>query len=328
MGLHDVLERCKVWIGEPENMRDVRHRYRVFPQFPNVSAVYCDTKLNVAKLVYSFWTPTTTEKQIELAASVYDLVAAVLGPLGKDKDPSAVKRLDEKFVRPSMSRWMMLWPKQYAKQRFGIRTHIDVDHDPIIPALRQWMSDTDNQQPAPTYPALGVPDLRPTEVIPEALQAMDPDVWPSLQCVGLERLCKNMMWAYHRSAGQPIAAAEQPHDERLRQFRRIITTDGDELSCREITELFGWECAKDTFLLKTITEVLMSKAQRSGGPVPTSMWYNTERGGVALWRYALCLREMRVAIIFVTRLRLGGADISFLARNIATCLPVGTKCVS
>ena len=63
----------------------------------------------------------------------------------------------------------------------------------------------------------------------------------------------------------------------------------------------------------------MSNAQRIGGPVPTSMWYNTERGNVALWRHALCLREMRVAIIFVTRLRLGGADISFLARNIATC---------
>ena len=166
------------------------------------------------------------------------------------------------------------------------------------------------------------------EVIPQALQAMDPDVWPSLQCVGLERPCSKLMSAYRRSEGRPIAAAEKPHDERLRQFRRIKDGNGEELSCRQINECFGWDCAHDTLLLKTITEALMSSAQRIGGPVPTSMWYNTERGSVALWRHALCLREMRVAIIFVTRLRLGGADVSFLARDIATFLPGATKSVA
>ena len=61
MGLHDVLERCKVWMYEPENMRSIQYRCRVFPQFPKVSAGYCDTKVNVTTLVHSFWNQVTTD---------------------------------------------------------------------------------------------------------------------------------------------------------------------------------------------------------------------------------------------------------------------------
>ena len=61
LGLHDVLERCKVWMGEPENMQGIRHRSRVFPQFPKVSAGYCDIKVNVTTLVHSFWNEMTTD---------------------------------------------------------------------------------------------------------------------------------------------------------------------------------------------------------------------------------------------------------------------------
>ena len=174
--------------------------------------------------------------------------------------------------------------------------------------------------PAPTYPALGVDDHRPAEVVTPVLRAMDADVWPLLRRAGLERACAKLLAAYHRSQGCPVLATDPPHDERLRQFHRI--TDGKpELPWRAITECLGWGCAPDTTLIKALTEAQMQSPHRPGGPQPTASWYNNHTGSVALWRYGACLWEMRVAAVFVQRLRLGGANVNFLARDITSTLP-------
>ena len=217
-----------------------------------------------------------------------------------------------------MKEWCILWPKRSAAQPLVITTYLDVERDPIIQQLRDWIASDD--RPAPTYPALGVVDLRPVEMVPLALRATDTDVWPMLRRAGLERACAKQMDAYHRSQGTHVAAADAPHDERLRQYRRLVEAGVEELSCRQINEILGWGCANDTALLKAITEVLMQYPNRLGGPITTTaLWYNASNGNVVLWRHGLCLWEMRLAVIFVTRLRLGGADVSFLARDIATC---------
>ena len=139
---------------------------------------------------------------------------------------------------------------------------------------------TSDANPAPTYPALGVEDLRPAEVVPPVLRAMDPDVWPILRRAGLERACTKLLAAYHRSQGCPVPAADPPHDERLRQFRRI-TEGADELPWRAIAECLGWGCAPDTTVIKALTEAQMQSPHRPGGPQPTVSWYNNRTGSVA-----------------------------------------------
>ena len=45
-----------------------------------------------------------------------------------------------------------------------------------------------------------------------------------------------------------------------------------------------------------------------------ALWY--EAATPALWRWRMCLWEMRMATAFVARLRLGGGDVGYLAHDI------------
>ena len=46
-----------------------------------------------------------------------------------------------------------------------------------------------------------------------------------------------------------------------------------------------------------------------------ALWYDAG-AKPALWRWTHCLWEMRMATAFVARLRLGGADLGFLAHDV------------
>ena len=197
-----------------------------------------------------------------------------------------------------------------------ILTWLDVDRDPIVPQLREWMRTADGSSNPPVYPAVGVPDERPPEPVPEALRAIaDDDVWPLIVRVVLPRRQVDRLHEYYRrSDHEGVLAAKVPHDERLRQYRRILRhRSPPNLSMREFSDIFHWNCSRDTSVLKAIVQRLM---QRPGGPVqPTSSWYD-HHNKVAMWSPHVCLWELRLAVVFITRLRRGGMDLTFLARDI------------
>jgi hypothetical protein len=323
--IRDTLQRIKEWIGAL--VPRVQHRMRVFPKLPGIAAVYCPAAVNVSQLAQRFCGgPATDAAPVRprrpLPPGVFNLAAAVLEPLGLQEGDEQyrdhVGQLDLRFHRPTAEHWAVLWPPQ-PSNKLLLLTHIDVERDPIVPVLREWIQ-YGAQEPAPAYPATGVIDYRPTEVIPPALHAMDPDVWPLLRRAGLDRACNKYLDAYHRSQGLTVPAAEPPLDERLRQFRRLTSQCDGELTYRQVSDCLGWHhVAHDVQVVKAITDALMRCPARSTGPIPTSLWY-VKRGNAARWRWSTCLAEMRVAAVFVTRLRLGGADVSFLARDIAACV--------
>lgn len=325
----EALRRIERWARQDGHLRGIRHQLRALPRWSDVVVVYCDIQANHELLVQAYWQPVVAAPPESVSHGAQDLVQAVLGTMGMEIDRRVmsqclaggnavtVKRLDDGFVRPTMSDWPLLWAKRSPKQPLVIPTYIDVAQDPIIARLREWMSSPENR-PAPEFPVTGGVDQRPREPVPDTLQAIDPDVWPIMQRAGLGRVLARHRDAYDRSQSLRVAAAETPHDERLRQYRRMVAAGGEELSCRQINDLFGWGCANDTTLLKAITEVLMRDPDRVGGPVATTpLWYGTTKGSVALWRHRMCLLEMRRAIILVTRLRCGGADVTFLARDVS-----------
>ena len=118
-------------------------------------------------------------------------------------------------------RWEVLWPiTTAAKLKQGIIwSYIDGDQDPIVSQLRAWLLTNDMDSQPPVYPA--ATDPRPVEIVPPMLQALSCDVWPALERVALERVCRNYLKFYNLSANMQIPAACEPEQERLRQFRRL-----------------------------------------------------------------------------------------------------------
>lgn len=326
--VYQRLSDSAVTLGVPGAIR------RAMNGVAGIELVFVDAGAPVRELVDAFWNGSDQPAPAQppriaapprrtgrpLPEGMHDLAAAVIEePPDSAAYLAAVRRLDSGFCAATAERWAVLWPPRPNNPRL-LLTYIDVARDPVVPQLREWLR-RDSEDPAPTYPATGVVDLRPSEEVPPALRAMDPDVWPLLQASGLERACAKMLSAYHRSQGQPVPAADAPCDERLRQFRRLTPEGVEELTYRQLADCLGWLGATgDTLLVKGITEALMQSPLRRSGPVPAASWY-VKRGNCAFWRWRICLREMRTAAVFVTRLRLGGADLSFLARDIANFGP-------
>ena len=329
--LTEFLTMFKTWASP--NLVNMHCRLRMVPKHPGACVVVCDPAVDVAKdIIPKYWGgPSATtllppviaapphRKPRSLPDGVFDLAAVVLQPLGMREGTieydNASEKLDLQFCRPMATLWGILWPKRPNGKCLPMR--IDVQRDPIIEELREWVH-TGFHEPAPSYPAMHTVDVRPAEIVPPELTSTSPDVWPLLQRAGLERACGKRLVAYQRSHGLPIPAAQQPHDERLRQFQRI-TSNTEEVPYKMIAECLGWHgTLNDTLAVKCITEALMLQPNRSGGPVHLNVWY-MKHGDHAYWRWRMVLQEMRIAAIFITRLRLGGDNLDFLARDVSQC---------
>jgi hypothetical protein len=246
----------------------------------------------------------------------------VVDPLGLDTAgrAAALQLLTQRFVPSTRSEWPTLWPPMTRTvATTALWTYLDTARDPVVGQLREWIA-TEDAVRMPVYPAAGALDLRPIEVVPPALQAMAPDVWPLLRAAGLARCCAKLVPLYQQSTGRAVRAASATHDERLRQWRRI-TNDGQvqELPYRSMGDCLGWfgpgeAGGGDTAVVRALTHVLLRS--RPEAPLKVeALWYNTGASPV-LWRWAACLWEMRVATVFVSRLRLAGVDLRHLARDI------------
>ena len=101
-----------------------------------------------------------------------------------------------------------------------------MDHDPIVPQLAHWLSGP-SDGPVPVYPAAGVVDPRPREVVPVALRAIDPaNVWETLHAAGLQ-LGPHYLNKYNAVDGRRVLVLNVPCDERpaTRRHRRIAACD-------------------------------------------------------------------------------------------------------
>ena len=306
---------------------------------PYVTAVYCAADTDMPAVTARFWakddgTPMAASsrggRRTTVAAppppGVSDLLEAVVGAgLDDVARKSALQRLNTHFRRPMAAEWAVLWPRMTpAVATKALWTHIDVERDPIVPQLRQWIATTDRDA-CPAYPAVGTVDLRPVEPIPSALRCLDVDavVWPCVRRAGLERAFAKHYGSFQQSAGAYVPAAGTPSDERLRQFRRLTST-ATALTYKAIGECLGWFTTnaagpRDTLLARQLVQAFLQCAALRGdaGPITdVTRWYDNGQ-----WTWELCLWEMRVATVLISRLRTSGTDLRFLAQDVATSMP-------
>ena len=251
-----------------------------------------------------------------LPAGVYDLAAAVLLRLGMRADEAAYRNGIEKMVNEfrtttTAAGWAVLWPHWDTKDPNMLPTHIDVAHDPVVPLLSEWIRDGG---PVPTYPADGVPDRRPPE--PPLLPGIESTTaFSYVRNAGMQALCDSFMKAWRRSQGVHRVKEEDPvADERVRQFRRLADQNPEGLTFADVVECLGWDVLPgDVHAVHAITDALMLRA---GGTEP---WHDHGHGRSlrrVRWRWWLCLWAMRLSVVFLIRLRRGGADVAYIAYDV------------
>ena len=229
-------------------------------------------------------------RRIRMPTHATDLVDAVLSHMGRGLGPqrrewvaeitapprtacrggALAPMLDHHFVRPHVREWGVLWAPR-PKDPLVLPTYLDTARDPIVDQLKVWLRGGADPADAPLYPAEGVVDPRPPEPVPPALRALPSTaVWPLFERAGLAAACHDVMSAYQRSGGDAVGppAAAAPHDERLRQWKRL-TTDRPELRYAEIVDCLGWtDVRRDAALVHRLTEALM----KADGPRETASW--------------------------------------------------------
>jgi hypothetical protein len=187
-----------------------------------------------------------------------------------------------------------------------IPTHIDVERDPIVGQLTDWLRNTIKGTPPPTYPAVGVVDKRPEEPVPPELRAMDANVWPHLQSAKLDVVCGKFMTYYNNAKNltdEPLPSTLTPCGERLRQWRRLLSVS-DELPYKDIVECLGWhDVVRDSGLVHCLTKALLHSQK-----VPPTAW-SVKRRGINMWKCGICLGMMHIACTYVARIRRGGAPM-------------------
>jgi hypothetical protein len=343
---HTAYARLAAWVRDTTPGRAAVPRFRAWFATHAVEVLVVDGAVSLPAVAAAFWAtvapgdgggpsglavaavpnPAAPAGRSHHVVTPPDGVTDLLAALGLDAvgRAAALARLTDEFVPTTRGEWPMLWPPMpRCVARSALWTHLDTARDPVVGQLREAIA-AGAAVPLPVYPAVGALDLRPVEAVPHELQTISPDVWPGMVATapGLARACSRIIVLYGQSAGVPVRAAGAPHDERLRQWRRV-TRDGTvaELSYRVIGECLGWFAAdgtqarhQDTCLVKAIVAALLRS--RATAPLKDdAAWYNNGASPV-LWRWAACLWEMRLATVFVARLRLAGADVRHLAMDI------------
>jgi hypothetical protein len=339
LGIRDVYKKLTDYIGQTLTTSRVRYGLRPLAKTKDV-LVYVKPEIPVAQHANALWeamagdsghpsdthAPDVERMQVSVPSAILpkirhaprfsngarDLVAAVVGPLHLPTTAlhsAAIERLDNEFVR-KMKHWGVLWPPRSANPEV-IPTFIDIERDPIVAQLTNWLRDTSTNTLPPVYPAIHATDNRIEEPIPPELQAMDADVWPHLQRAGLDRTCKFLRYYNNVSAStlgaQPLLPTLVPCSERLRQWKRISASA--ELSYKDMIDCFGWnDIERDAGVVQCITHALLLRQD-----VPLAMWYIKRNNKGNMWKWRVCLPMMRIACIYVSRMRRGGAPMENLS---------------
>ena len=259
------------------------------------------------------------------------------GGVDPSRRAAALAALREHFVRPTLGDWAILWPEMPKRvAAVALWTHLDVARDPVVGQLREWLGAGAAPDAAPRYPnaAARLLDLRPAEPVPAALRwsLTDDVVWSALEHAGLAPVLTPYHRLFRQSADRIAPAAVQPSDERLRQWRRV-TQDGAiaDLTFKALGDCLGWFAGQprtlvpqDAGLVHALTDALLRAPtgrggdSTAGGIADASRWYVKAGDRTpALWRWPVCLAAMRVAAVYVSRLKLAGANVDYLAKDVA-----------
>ena len=264
---------------------------------------------------------------VDLVSTVIDYLSSIKVDVSVDEHAWIARLLEEQFVAPLSETWAILWAPR-PRDRTIIPTYLDLQCDPILPKLSQWVKEnlllkrnssendphTLTRMP-PSYPVKDVLDPRPTEEVPTSLRSLNPEVWEFLEKHGLRYACSKVLHAYHATSRLDVPIAHEPENERLRQWKRLTTSCAGvcELTFANIYDCLGWESSQitkgDASLIQVITQCLLPN------DLPVSQWY-IKRGSTYFWSPSTCLLQMRIAAIFVSRIKQGGADCRFLANDI------------
>ena len=240
----------------------------------------------------------------------YSLVEAVLGPLEMTKSNrrAAVQRLTNEFLPGMTKHWSCLFPTVPSR---SIHTYIDVNQDPVVPRLRDWILSPPGT-PAPLYPVH--PDQRPAMPVPTYLQAISADVWADVvdsdHCV--QKALEPYEDIYNQTHGMVVEIANAPANERLRQWQRV--TRSPCVTFLQIVETLGWQdVLYDSQSVYMLTAAIM---RRDRPDVDPGDWFHRS-AECNMWNWKLCIPAMRTAAIMVSRLRMGQADLRWLVHKLS-----------
>lgn len=236
-----------------------------------------------------------------------------------------IERIKSSVVDPlKTSMPMLFW--NFHVGDFMLPTFLDLQHDPFIAQVNRWATNDDPREAAPVYPAVGVVDprpgthcvtigacLRPVLPMPVVFSKFNEPV----DIADVFARCKlgdvfHKYLSYYNLAmrekdGANVSAARVPCQEIIRQFNRMMPTQS--LSLNEITTFLGWSQGlhQDTPVVKGIVKRLLKF--RDENPIDNnSQWFSKNKNKPIQWFWKHCLDEIRIACMYVQRVRRGVVD--------------------
>ena len=298
----------------------VKTRFRSHAKIPRVVAVYCPLTVNAESIADTFWRATTGPPAIAAPASQLDvkpnirspkptlktsLLDAVTSHLSPEQRAAATEILVDHFIESSaLQHWRgIVWTKvtdRATKQLRDIVTEIDVNEHPIIPQLRQWLSDA-LQDPLkrrlpPAFPVSPEQDLRqPIAVAPAGFQQLPDFSWSDVERWSSVMTRHRKHFEDGRALAQPLA--DPVHDDRVRYWQRVAG-QRTWFSFSEIVVILGWHAiAGDQQAVVLLTSNIMQQN--------VSHWWDRD-AKPQIFQLERCIVEMRTAAVVVMSLVKGG----------------------
>ena len=280
--------------------------------------------MNAESIADTFWRAAAGPPAIAAPASQLDvkpnirppkptpktsLLDAVTSHLSPEQRAAATEILVDHFIESSaLQHWRgIVWNKvtdRATKQLRDIVTEIDVAEHPIIPQLRQWLSDAlqdplKRRQP-PVFPVSSEQDLRqPIVVAPIGFQYL-----PDFSWMDVERWSPVLKrFKNHFDGGRAVAQplTEPVHDDRVRYWQRIAG-QRTWFSFAEIFVILGWHAiAGDQQAVVLLTSHIMQQK----GDDNISHWWDRD-AKPQIFQLERCIVEMRTAAVVVMSLVKGG----------------------
>lgn len=338
-----VSERVAVWIAATRP--NIKPMFRLLHDHPEVRIVYVGASHDLTDLVDAFWNPPPSAAlppsplppptvaavavvpKPTQTGSPDDLVARLIpyfrNEANDDPRRALTTVLRDGFVKPLSKRgWAVLFP--LPERATTILTHIEWDADPVAARLRDWVAAGAAPGAAPVDYPYRDGDARPPELVPDELRDLTYyDVLPLLYDAGLKRFCDKSPYHTAYTAAMACASTEDDdvsvaraprHDETLRQWRRL--TKGDAfVEFKDIHRCLGWtETVHDFHIVRAIVHALQFPARR------LHEWHDG-RSKPQRWCPTKCLWALRVACVYVARLKRGDADLAYAALDAKRLLP-------
>ena len=226
------------------------------------------------------------------------LSEAALAPFPTADHPRLEALLLQRFVhQPALRRWRgIVWRRELRGEQEDVTTALDMDHDPLLPALHAWLracscyGAEDPDCPAP--PSFGTCGLPVPELQPHRC-------WARLQGTATHQVLHDQLRRLGLAAPRSTLADEDHHlaealePERSAHLEQHVLPRGPWLRFSAIGELLGWDARLQAChqLIPLLALPLLEP------PGPTEAWRQRKAEGV--WHYHLgrALDGLRAAAV-------------------------------